>query len=78
MKKTTKTKNKLSRKKYDSLKKKPIIVSYQRVDHKKGIAPYFREAIRSEVTKILRTKDKKDHIHTQSQMENHIIYTRMV
>ena len=34
-------------------------MSYQKVDHKKGVAPYFREAIRSEVTKLLRSKNKK-------------------
>ena len=68
-------KNKLSRKKYDSLKKKPIIVSYQRVDHKKGIAPYFREAIRNEVTKILRTKDKKgSYTYTKSNGKPYNLY----
>lgn len=35
----------------DSLKALPIVVDYQRVDHKEGIAPYFREVLRDELQK---------------------------
>ncbi len=41
---------KLSQKQCDSLKALPIIVDYQRVDHKEGIAPHFREVLRKELT----------------------------
>lgn len=44
--------NKLTREEYDVLKMKPIITSYQQVDHKDGVAPYFRESLRAELTDI--------------------------
>ena len=50
--------NKISRKEYDSLKMTPILVSYTTVDHKEGLAPYFRESLRQEVSKLLKEKDK--------------------
>lgn len=37
---------------YDTLKTKPLGVDFQRVDHKEGIAPYFREILRSDLKKI--------------------------
>ncbi len=40
----------LSRRKYDSLKMLPLGISYQKADHKKGIAPYFREYLRLSLT----------------------------
>ena len=51
--------NKISRKEYDSLKMTPILVSYTTVDHKEGLAPYFRESLRQEVSKLLKDKDKE-------------------
>jgi len=50
-------KNKLTRAEYDDLKNKPVNLDYQRVDHKDGIAPYFREAIRKEVTELFSKKN---------------------
>ena len=43
---------------YDSLKVLPLGLHYTRVDHQSGLAPYFRETLRKEVTKILGNKDK--------------------
>ena len=40
---------KISREEYDKLIQTPIVVDYQIVDHKEGVAPYFREAIRKEL-----------------------------
>jgi len=40
---------KLNQHQYDSLSKLPIIVDYQIVDHKEGIAPHFREVLRVEL-----------------------------
>ncbi len=43
---------------YDSLKVLPLGLHYTRVDHQAGLAPYFRETLRKEVTKILGDKDE--------------------
>jgi penicillin-binding protein 1A len=43
----------------DSLKKLPIVLDYQVADHKRGIAPYFREVLRQDLNKILNEKDDK-------------------
>lgn len=48
---------KLTQAEYDLLSKKPLITNYQVVDHKRGIAPYFRESLRNEVTELLQTKN---------------------
>ena len=49
---------KLTRNEYDSLKGTPIIIDYTTVDHKEGLAPYFRESLRQEVSKLLKQKNK--------------------
>lgn len=48
---------KLTKEEYDQLKTKPLLTNYQVVDHKKGMAPYFRESVRAEVTNILAEKN---------------------
>ena len=48
---------KISKNEYDSLKTLPIICSYQSVDHKRGKAPYFREALRKELTTLFSKKN---------------------
>ncbi|MFM7661556.1 MAG: transglycosylase domain-containing protein [Bacteroidota bacterium] len=50
-------KHKLSRAEYETLKTKPVILDYQRVDHKDGVAPYFREALRKELTELFEKKN---------------------
>lgn len=50
---------KLTRAQYDSLKMLPIIVDYQKVDHKEGLAPHFREVLRKELTARFKETDKK-------------------
>lgn len=42
--------NKLSRAEADSLKQLPLTLSFNRVDHKDGLAPYFREELRRMLT----------------------------
>ena len=37
---------------FDSLKTQPLGIEFQRVDHKEGIAPYFREILRADLGKI--------------------------
>ena len=51
--------NKIQRKEYDKLCKQPIIVDYHSVDHKEGMAPYFRIELKKEVQAILKTKNSK-------------------
>ena len=50
-------KNKLTESEYAELKSKPLIIQYTSLDHKEGIAPYFRESLRKEVTEILTSKN---------------------
>lgn len=50
--------NKLTREEYDKLKNVPIFVDYQPVDHKEGIAPYFRESLRKELSDLFKQTDK--------------------
>ncbi|MEZ4922584.1 MAG: transglycosylase domain-containing protein [Crocinitomicaceae bacterium] len=49
---------KISKAQYDSLKQLPIVVDYQKVDHKEGLAPHFREVLRSELQNKLNEKDE--------------------
>ncbi len=42
----------ITRAEYDELIKTPIVTDYQVVDHREGIAPYFREAMRKELTNL--------------------------
>lgn len=37
---------------YDSLRELPLGLNYSRVDHNEGLAPYFREILRAEITKL--------------------------
>lgn len=48
----------ISQAEFDSLKQLPLGLSYSRVDHKEGIAPYFREILRAELKKIFSEKDQ--------------------
>lgn len=43
---------------FDSLKQLPLGVDYQSVDHNDGVAPYFRETLRSKVREVLNQKDE--------------------
>ena len=46
---------------YDSLRQVPLILDYRNVDHKEGVAPYFREALRAYVHKLTSEKDEDGH-----------------
>lgn len=48
---------KITQSQYDSLTQLPIVVDYQIVDHKEGIAPHFREVLRDELQKKFAEKD---------------------
>ena len=63
-------KNKIDILEYDSLKSLPIIVNYKSLDHKEGMAPYFRESLRKEVTDILSKKDQDGNFVYQREDGN--------
>lgn len=47
----------LNQAEFDSLKSLPLVLNYSKVDHRDGIAPYFREVLRSDLKKIFSEKD---------------------
>jgi len=42
---------------FDSLRQLPLELKYSKVDHREGIAPYFREVLRAELRKVIEEKD---------------------
>jgi penicillin-binding protein 1A len=48
---------KITQQEYDILKNKPLNINYQVVDHKMGMAPYFRESLRKELSELLLEKN---------------------
>ena len=61
--------NKLNRKEYEELCKIPISVDYQSVDHKEGMAPYFRIELKKEVQAILNSKNANGKYTYAKRME---------
>jgi len=60
---------------YDSLRIKPLGLDYKIVDHKEGIAPYFRETLRLKIQKLLAKKDKQgNYIYTKKDGKPYNIY----
>lgn len=51
-------KNKITQEWYDANKNTPITIDYQIVDHKQGIAPYFRESLRKELKELFAQKNE--------------------
>jgi penicillin-binding protein 1A len=49
--------NKITKEEFEELKNKPLIIDYQVVDHKQGMAPYFRESVRKELTSLFLEKN---------------------
>ncbi len=49
---------KISKQEFDSLRLLALNFSYSKVDHKDGIAPYFREVLRAELKNIFNEKDQ--------------------
>ena len=47
---------------YDSLRVLPLGLDYQRMSHDEGLAPYFREVLRSKLEEILTEKDSKGQL----------------
>lgn len=47
---------KITQEEYNKLIKTPIVIRYRSLDHKEGMAPYFRKELRTEVQSILLAK----------------------
>jgi len=67
--------NFLSKKLADSLKALPLGLSYNRITHHEGLAPYFREYLRTELTTWCRTHKKKDGTPYNLYVDGLKIYT---
>lgn len=50
--------NYITQAEYDTLRLQHIEIDYQVVDHKQGIAPYFRESLRSDLTALFALKNE--------------------
>lgn len=59
--------HKLTQAEYEMLCKKPLVTDYQIVDHKRGSAPYFREQLRGEISKLLSEKNEDGSLKYQRQ-----------
>lgn len=55
----------ITRQEYDSIKQTPLITDFQKVDHKTGMAPYFREYLR--LMLIAKEPDRDDYASWQTQ-----------
>lgn len=66
---------KINQKQYDSLSALPIVVDYQIVDHKEGIAPHFREVLRDELQrKFAETNDDGSYVYHKADGSPYDIY----
>jgi len=65
----------LSEREYDSLRVLPLDIDFQRMSHDEGLAPYFREVLRSELEDLLQQKDAKgNYIYAKADGEPYDIY----
>lgn len=60
---------------FDSLKTDSLVLDYQKVDHKEGLAPYFREVLRMELRNMFSEKDDHgNYIYHKPDGEPYNIY----
>ncbi len=60
----------------DSISELPLSLDIQSVDHHEGLAPYFREVLRGELTALLREKDEDgNYKYTKSDGTPYNIYS---
>ncbi len=65
----------LTQEQYDSVRVLPLDLDYKVVDHKEGIAPYFRETLRLKLQEMLAQKDEEgNYIYAKSDGEPYNIY----
>ncbi|MDX1351159.1 MAG: transglycosylase domain-containing protein, partial [Putridiphycobacter sp.] len=66
---------KITQEAYDSLKELPLNINYQRVDHREGLAPYFKEVLRSELQKKFSEKNPDgSYVYAKQNGEPYNIY----
>ncbi len=53
---------KITKEEYEQLKNETIKVDYQVVDHKEGMAPYFRESLRKDLTELFKRKNESGEL----------------
>lgn len=53
---------KITQAEYDKLVKQPLNTDYHSVDHKDGLAPYFRESIRAQISDLFSSKDDNGNL----------------
>jgi penicillin-binding protein 1A len=67
--------DKISSVEFDSLRTLPLKLDYSRVNHKEGIAPYFREMLRAKLKDIFNEKDDNgNYIIRKANGESYDIY----
>lgn len=67
--------NKITEQAYDSLKNLPLDIRYSVVDHKEGIAPYFREVLRAHLSDLFSQKDEDgNYVYAKSDGSPYNIY----
>lgn len=49
--------NYITQEEYDTLRLQSITIDYQEVDHKQGVAPYFRESLRADLAALFKEKN---------------------
>ncbi len=60
---------------YDSIKELPLGINYQVVDHKKGLAPHFKEVLRGELQEKFRQKNPDGtYVYAKSDGSPYNIY----
>lgn len=60
-------KNKIDYQEFQALKSMPITTRYKSLDHKDGMAPYFRQSLCNEVKELLRSKNKSGNLVYQNK-----------
>ena len=60
-------KNKIDYQEFQALKSMPITTRYKSLDHKDGMAPYFRQSLSNEVKELLRSKNKSGNLVYQNK-----------
>ena len=61
----------------EEAKMQPLILDYKSYSHDKGIAPYFREQVRKDVTKVLDTLKNKDGKKYNIYRDGLIVHTTL-
>jgi penicillin-binding protein 1A len=59
---------------YDILRLQAIVTDYQVVDHKQGIAPYFRESLRSQLTELFQQKKDGKYLYAKKDGSPYNVY----